>query len=718
MVYLFFRLNPNHIYQADGFYKVNLVVTSTSGCTDTLEIDSLIEVNSPIANFTVSNDSGCAPLLISFADQSNNAVYWNWDLGNGNSSSNAQPSLIYANPGVYDVTLAVTNKFGCLDSLTLDSAVVVQGPIPSFTVSSELGCSPFPVSFNNLTSGAVRCEWHFGDGTLDTIFNPTHVYTSAGNYSVTMYAFDNYGCSANYSYPLPIVIGTSPESSFLVDVTSGCAPLTVTLYDALTIADSIVYDMGDGTVISGSSPVYTYTAPGDYIITMIAYNDEGCSDTLVFSDTIHVLTQPHAEFLVDVMEGCSPVIVNFTNNSTGLNNSVFNWDFDDGNSSTSFNATHTYNIPDVYTITLTVTNDNGCTDDTVLVDLIEVYDDIPPPITNMFRVSVNNSSEVELNWQQTNVNDLDYYEVYKWNDLSNVYDTLAKVYHSNNGTNTTVPTYKDSLVNTDSIAYSYKVQAVDNCGLRQDLSLLKAHETILLNSIAGHQQVSLSWSPYGGCSVSGYEIFRQDRGGALNFIGFVDSLTLNYLDSSTFCPYEYIYKVKAIAVCGNTMYDSWSNPSAATPTSLVSEQFVDVVRSTVVDNQFVLTEWMPPVTLPNSVLRYDIFRSTDLVNYSLIASVPSIILDYSDFNVNVNAQEYYYKVLVRNVCDVDAREGLMGSSILLTKLVSSSGNFLRWTQYKEWNTGVDYYVIEKMNETGVWKEIDRVPGAVTDWEEK
>jgi hypothetical protein len=123
------------------------------------------------------------------------------------------------------------------------------------------------------------------------------------------------------------------------------------------------------------------------------------------------------------------------------------------------------------------------------------------------------------------------------------------------------------------------------------------------------------------------------------------------------------------------MYDSWSNPSAATPTSLVSEQFVDVVRSTVVDNQFVLTEWMPPVTLPNSVLRYDIFRSTDLVNYSLIASVPSIILDYSDFNVNVNAQEYYYKVLVRNVCDVDAREGLMGSSILLTKLVSSSGNF-------------------------------------------
>ncbi len=709
---------PNHIYLADGFYKVSLVVTSTSGCTDTIEVDSLIEVNSPLANFTVSNDSGCAPLLISFTDQSSNVVYWNWDLGNGNASGNAQPSLIYATPGIYNVTLTVTNKFGCLDSLTIDSAVVVQGPIPSFTVSSELGCTPFPVSFNNLTTGAVSCEWHFGDGTLDSLFSPTHVYTTAGNYSVTMYAFDNYGCSANYSYPLPIVIGTSPESSFLVDVTNGCAPLTVTMFDALTIADSIVYDMGDGTVISGSSPVYTYSTPGAYIITMIAYNDEGCSDTLVFSDTIHVFTQPHAEFAVDVMEGCSPVIVNFTNNSSGLSNSSFIWDFDDGNSVSSFNAAHTYSNPDIYTITLTVTNSNGCTDDTVMVDLIEVYDELPPPITNMFRVSVNNSSEVELNWQQTNVNDLDYYEVYKWNDLSNVYDTLAKVYHSNNSTITTVPTYKDSLVNTDSIPYSYKVQAVDNCGLRQDVSLLKAHETILLNTVAGLQQVSLSWSPYGGCSISGYEIFRQEQGGTLNSIGFVDTLTLNYLDSSTFCPYEYIYKVKAIAVCGNTMYDSWSNHSAATPTSLVSEQFVDVVRSTVVDNQYVLTEWKPPVTLPNSVLRYDIFRSTDLINYSLIASVPSLILDYSDFNVNINSHEYYYKVLVRNVCDVDSKEGLLGSSILLTKLISSSGNILRWTQYKEWNSGVDYYVIEKLNDAGVWKEIDRVPGPVTDWEEK
>ncbi|MBK7965280.1 MAG: hypothetical protein IPK10_08245 [Bacteroidetes bacterium] len=386
--------------------------------------------------------------------------------------------------------------------------------------------------------------------------------------------------------------------------------------------------------------------------------------------------------------------------------------------SSSLNEIHTYVIPDAYTISLVVANANGCSDDTVAFDLIEVYDDIPPPVTKMFLVSVVDPSKVLLNWEQTNVNDLDYYEVFRLNNVTNIFDTIAKVYHSNNGTVVTIPEYVDSLVNTDLQAYSYKVQAVDKCGYGQDLNLVRAHETVYLDAVAGMQQVSLSWSPYGGCSISGYEIYRSERGGAFAAIGIVDSMTLNYLDSTTFCPYEYTYKVKALEVCGNALYDSWSNEKAATPTSTISDQFVDVVRSTVIDNAYVFTEWMPPVTLPTSVLRYDIFRSTDQVNYSMIASVPSLIHDYSDFNVMVNSQEYYYKIFVRNTCDVESDVGEIGSSILLTKLVDSSGNYLKWTQYKNWNTGVDYYVIEKQDEFGAWKEIDRVPGTITDWEEK
>jgi PKD repeat protein len=710
--------NPSHSYLTDGFYNVSLTVTSSSGCTSSLSLDSLIEINSPVANFSVNNDSGCAPLLINFYDLSVNASVWQWSLGNGNTSGNVQPSLIYATPGIYNVQLTIENKFGCKDSVMMDSAVVVQGPIPQFTVSTVSGCAPMLVSFVNSTTGAVNYDWNFGDGMTDTVFDPSHIYTNPGSFTATLYAVDSLGCSAIYTLPVPIEIGASPFASFSIDVLSGCSPLSVQLDDAGTIADSIVYNMGDGNWISGSSPGYVYSTPGDYVITMIAYNQEGCTDTLVLADTIHVLEQPIASFTIDVTEGCSPVEVSISNTSTGLNNSTFSWDLDDGSTASSFNVSHIYTTPDIYTVTLIVTNANGCSDDTVAFDLIEVYDDIPPPVTKMFLVTVVDPSKVLLNWEQTNVSDLDYYEVFRLNNVTNVFDTIAKVYHSNNGTVVTIPEYVDSLVNTDLQSYSYKVQAFDKCGYGQDLSLLKAHETIYLNAVAGLQQVSLSWSPYGGCPINGYEIYRSDRGGAFALVGMVDSITLNYLDTTTFCPYEYTYKVKALEVCGNALYDSWSNEKSATPTSVISDQFVDVVKSTVVNNLYVLTEWMPPVTLPSAVLRYDIFRSTDQVNYTMIASVPALMLDYSDFNVSINTQEYYYKIIVQNICDVNSKEGLIGSSILLTKLVDSSGNFLKWTQYKNWSTGVDYYVIEKQDEFGVWKEIDRVPGTITDWEEK
>ncbi|MBK7965282.1 MAG: PKD domain-containing protein [Bacteroidetes bacterium] len=232
--------NPSHSYLSDGFYNVSLTVTSSTGCTSSLSIDSLIEINSPIANFSVSNDSGCAPLLINFYDLSLNASVWQWNLGNGNTSGNTQPSLIFATPGIYNVQLTIENKFGCKDSFLMDSAVVVQGPIPQFSVSSVLGCAPLLVSFVNSTLGAVDYEWHFGDGNISTSIDPTHIYSNSGSFTTTLYALDSLGCSAVYSLPVPIDVGVSPVADFNIDVTSGCAPLSIQLDDVGTVADSIL----------------------------------------------------------------------------------------------------------------------------------------------------------------------------------------------------------------------------------------------------------------------------------------------------------------------------------------------------------------------------------------------------------------------------------------------------------------------------------------------
>ena len=711
--------NPVHSYSADGFYNVSLIVTSATGCKDTLTLDSLVEVNTPVASFTADSTVGCAPLLVNFTDQSSNAITWNWSFGNGSISGNQFPSLFYTTPGSYDVELVVENKFGCTDSVRIDSLILVRGPIPSFITSVNSGCAPLPITFLNLTQGGVSWQWHFGDGLEDTSANPVHIYNDPGSYTVSLYAFDSSGCSSIYSMPTSIDVGISPQLSFVADVTSGCSPLTVSIDDTGTLADSLVWLMGDGSVLTGNMPVYTYTQAGTYIITLIAYNSEGCSDTLEYGDTIYVNEQPHADFYSDIQEGCEPVIVSFVDSSQGLNNASYLWDFGDGSYSNLQNPQYTYTASGLYTITLIVTNGGGCSDTISKPDYIDIYDQNPPPVTPLYHVSVTAPDRVLLEWQLTNVRDLNYYIVYKLDKSTSVYDSIAQVFQTNTGINNNIPFYVDSTVNPDADTYAYKIQAVDKCGYRADYSALRAHETILLSAVGGHQKVDLNWSAYGGCSVLAYEIYRQDNlTGPFQLVGMVDSLTYSYSDTTAVCPMPYSFKVRAVEICGNPIYDSWSNDDDATPTSDINDQFVDVVRSTVVDDEYVLTEWGDPVILPGMVDRYDIFRSTDNTNFTLIASVPPAVHEYSDFNVAVDAQEYYYKVMVQNICNLTGTEGQPGSSILLQRIELGLDNLLKWTKYLNWDTGVEIYVIEKLNNQGVWEEVDRVPGNVTEWEEK
>lgn len=711
--------HPSHVYQTDGYFDVTLIVTAASGCKDTITLDSVIQVNSPVAAFSTDSVSGCSPFMADFIDQSVNAVAWNWSFGNGSISGNQHPSLIYSSPGYYDVKLVVENMFGCLDSVSYDSLILVRGPQPDFDILSLTGCSPLQVSFVNNSLDGVEYEWQFGDGELDSVLNPVHIYTDPGVYMVSLFAYDSSGCSAIYTYPTPVTVGASPVTNFIVDQITGCAPFHVQVDDTGTQADSLVWDFGDGTIVNGVAPSHTYTTAGVYQITLIAYNTEGCSDTLVYPDPISVYSQPAVDFTADVTTGCNPVAVQFTDGSAGTYNPAYLWDFGNGDFSNSQNPSYIYTQPGVYTVSLIITNDGGCSDTLTKVDYIEVYDPAPPPVTDLYRVSVESPAHVMVEWQKTTVNDLDYYIVYRYNASAGQFDSIAQVFQNNTGVNNNIPYYNDSNVTVNSATYEYKVQAVDFCGNSQPLSALRAHETVLLQTTAGHQKVDLTWTPYNGCSISGYDIYRMDVSSAsfVKIASLADGI-YSYTDTTAACPSLYVYKVLAIAVCGNALYDSWSNESSATPTSDIGNQVVDISRATVVDDQFVLVEWSEPVVLPYLINRYDIYRSTDKLNYQMIASVPSLMHEYEDMQTAVDNQEYYYKILVQNVCNVNARYGIPGSSILLQKVDLSSGYLLKWSSYFDWTTGVEFYVIEKLNEQGIWEEVEKVPGTVTEWEEK
>jgi hypothetical protein len=334
-------------------------------------------------------------------------------------------------------------------------------------------------------------------------------------------------------------------------------------------------------------------------------------------------------------------------------------------------------------------------------------------------VSVENNQEVVLEWKQPVETDISHYIIYRYSSISNAFDSIAVVPYNNSGIGSTVPFYLDKAVSPSSQTYSYKVGTVDLCGYNVDTMVLKAHETILLQTVGGFQKVDLSWSQYQGCPLATYEVYRKD---ILNtsFVKIADlsNTTLSFTDTTAVCPSEYTYKIRATKICGLDNNNSWSNESFSTPNSDIANQVVDVTRATVVDNEFVLVEWSEPVILPYLIDRYDVYRSTDKLNYQLIATVPKLMHEYRDMQSAVNFEPYYYKILVQNLCNVNTGYGKPGSSVHLQKLDVSSGSVLKWTSYFDWTTGVEYYVIEKQNSVGIWEEVGRVPGSVTEWEEK
>src|SRR3954447_5801761 len=97
----------------------------------------------PVADFSASVVSGCAPLQVNFKDLSTgNPKFWNWDLGNGQLSNQQNPQGIYTTPGTYTVTLVVRNQNGTDGITKKDFVVVNPSPQAEFTADYTITCSP------------------------------------------------------------------------------------------------------------------------------------------------------------------------------------------------------------------------------------------------------------------------------------------------------------------------------------------------------------------------------------------------------------------------------------------------------------------------------------------------------------------------------------------------------------------------------------------------
>jgi PKD repeat protein len=360
--------NPMHTYGQDGTYAVQLVISNSNGCTDSIT-KNVESYPVPLLDFT-HDTLVCKNDSIQMNNSTTGAIRYDWDFGNGLTDTRTDPSSLYDTIGIYTIRLQATSTRGCFDSLS-SIIQVIEAPQASFIPSLDEGCAPLEVTFNNTTIAEFETYlWDYGQGRTST--NPiadTIIYEQ-GRHDTTYFVqlIVSNQCSID-TFLDSILVHPTPVAIFETDRDIGCSPLNLLFSNNLTYGDpdSLIWNFGDGsapfkttknTFDEPLSHIFTTTRlPSDYTIEYIAKN--GCGSDTAYK-TITVFKTVEAFFNTDTLRGCFPLTVNFTNSSRGFID--YAWDFGDGNVSNINNPSHTFTRSGTFTVKIFVTD--SCSFDT------------------------------------------------------------------------------------------------------------------------------------------------------------------------------------------------------------------------------------------------------------------------------------------------------------------------------------------------------------------
>jgi PKD repeat protein len=382
---------PAHTYSTDGSYTVQLTVSGPGGSHSASV--TIVVSPGPVAAFTCSPLSGNQPLNVTCTDASTGSITdWAWDFGDGTSSTDQNPPAhTYANAGSFVVQLTVTGPGG---SSTANQTITVYEPAGA----ADLACSPpsgqAPLATNctATTSGDIAVYiWEWGDGSSDYGYPPpTHIYNSAGTFTVRLTVQGQGGGSASTQ---TTIVVTAPPVDALFDCTptSGAVPLSISCTDA-SIGEPTAWswDFGDGGASDQRNPSHTYDTPGTYNVSLSISGPAG-SDTELKTGYI-VVAPGVAGFSCTPVAGVEPLNISCTDASTG-SPSAWSWNFGDGETSSLQNPTHSYASVGIYTVTLTASG-SGWSDastKTSYISVVDLYFD-----TYQVCASANNNADITV----------------------------------------------------------------------------------------------------------------------------------------------------------------------------------------------------------------------------------------------------------------------------------------------------------------------------------
>jgi gliding motility-associated-like protein len=189
---------PVHIYSDTGTYTVTLIAINSGSCSgdDTTTLLITAHNDSVVAAFDQLEAGNCDTLQVEFTNLSQGGTSYDWDFGDGNTSSIENPYHTYIIPGSYDVTLIVFDPARCnpYDTITQTVDFYLTEPEADFEPSAEVSLAGTTTDFLNLTEDGDFYFWDFGDGNTSDLEHPSHVYAEEGEYTVCLVTTTNAGC--------------------------------------------------------------------------------------------------------------------------------------------------------------------------------------------------------------------------------------------------------------------------------------------------------------------------------------------------------------------------------------------------------------------------------------------------------------------------------------------------------------------------------------------
>jgi PKD repeat protein len=425
-----------YTYTTPGTFPVKLTVTYTDGtytCT-TSTVSDIVVTSGTVASYTNSSPvTTCSPATFTSTTTpapGSTITGYAWDFGDpasggANTSALSNASHTYTEPGTYPVTLTVTSTNGtntCTSS-TVSNVGVTSGTVTDFSIGSPTySCKAIAFASTTVPAPGTTItgySWTFDEPTSgtnsSTLSSPSHTFAAPGNYAVTLTetTFDgtNY-CTSSKLSNVVVTDGTIADFAF-PDPAYTCDLLTFTSTSTTYSGNSITllewdFDEDLVTDATGTTVTHRYNTSGTQVVTLAVTTSDGCKRSISYD--VEITNQTIAEFGYSQPTSCSPMV--FTSTSTtyaGATITGYSWNFNGTIVSGTATETFSFATPGTYSVTLTVTNSDGCTDD-------QLYNVVVPALSPVnFNISpANGCINLTSNFTPVYSNALDPITGYSW----------------------------------------------------------------------------------------------------------------------------------------------------------------------------------------------------------------------------------------------------------------------------------------------------------------